>query len=62
MGSRSCVGKNLANVEIVKFTAQFFRRFDVSLVNEERPWQTKSQWFAFQRNFWVRLHKREVGK
>ncbi|KAG7051926.1 cytochrome p450 [Colletotrichum scovillei] len=52
MGSRSCVGKNLATVEMHNFIAQFFRRFDASLVDLDRPWQTKTQWFAFQRNFW----------
>ncbi|KAK7452906.1 hypothetical protein Landi51_03901 [Colletotrichum acutatum] len=53
MGSRSCVGKNLATVEMHNFIAQFFRRFDASLVDLDRPWQTKTQWFAFQRNFWI---------
>lgn len=58
MGSRSCVGKNLALVELHKFISQFFRRFDASLANPTRPWVTKTQWFAFQRNFWIDIKRR----
>jgi cytochrome P450 len=58
MGSRSCVGRNLAVVEVYKYVATFVRRFDASIVNTERPWVTKSQWFSFQRDFWIDLRLR----
>ncbi|KAF4990110.1 hypothetical protein FDECE_14493 [Fusarium decemcellulare] len=48
MGSRSCVGKHLATVELYKYIAQFFRYFDAELANKAKPWNTKTQWFAFQ--------------
>ncbi|KAL1982523.1 hypothetical protein VTN96DRAFT_1248 [Rasamsonia emersonii] len=53
MGSRSCVGKNIALVEVHKFIAQFLRHFDADVVNPERPWVTKSQWFSIQKDFWI---------
>ncbi|KIV98381.1 uncharacterized protein PV09_09786 [Verruconis gallopava] len=59
MGSRVCIGKNLAMVEMYKFTAQFFRHFDAELVDKSRPWVIKTQWFAFQHDFWVNLRRRE---
>jgi hypothetical protein len=59
MGSRSCVGKNLATVEIYKYIAQFFRHYDAKIVNHRRPWDTKTQWFAFQREFHVKIKRRE---
>ncbi|RKL07790.1 hypothetical protein BFJ70_g16867 [Fusarium oxysporum] len=59
MGSRSCVGKNLATVEIYKYIAQFFRHFDADVVDKNKPWKCKTQWFAFQRNFNVRLTRRQ---
>lgn len=59
MGARSCVGKNIALVEIHKFIAQFFRHFDAKIINEERPWITKSQWFSIQKEFWVTISERE---
>lgn len=60
MGARSCVGRNIALVEIHKFIAQFFRHFDAKLVNEEKPWVTKSQWFATQKDFMVTIQDRGV--
>lgn len=60
MGSRNCIGKNLATVEMFKFISQFFRRFDASLANTNRPWVTKTQWFSFQRNFWVHIRRRAI--
>ncbi|KAH7254582.1 hypothetical protein MRS44_016745 [Fusarium solani] len=59
MGSRSCVGKNLATVEMFKYIAQFFRHFDAQVVDEREPWLTKTQWFAFQRNFNIKIRRRE---
>lgn len=58
MGARSCVGKNIALVEIHKFIAQFFRHFDANVMNEEKPWVTKSQWFSIQKEFWVTVKDR----
>ena len=58
MGSRSCIGKHLAMVEMYKFVAQFVHHFDIEVVNKERPWSTRSQWFAFQADFWVKLQRR----
>lgn len=62
MGSRSCVGKNLATVELFKFTAQFLRHFNAELLNPEKPWETKTQWFSMQSNFWIRLKTRDVSQ
>lgn len=62
MGSRSCVGRNLAIVEVYKYIASFVLNFDAEVVNQKQPWTTKSQWFSFQRDFWVRLSLRESVK
>lgn len=60
MGSRSCVGRNLATVETLKYVAAFVRNFDAQIVDESQPWVTNSQWFSFQRDFWVRLSLRKA--
>lgn len=62
MGARSCVGKNIALVEVHKFIAQFFRHFDAKVLNEDRPWVTKSQWFSIQKEFWVTIQERELRR
>ncbi|KAF2019974.1 cytochrome P450 [Aaosphaeria arxii CBS 175.79] len=59
-GSRSCVGKNLATIEMYKYVAQFFRTFDAELLDMSEPWKTRSQWFSFQRDFKVRLRLRDT--
>jgi hypothetical protein len=43
MGSRSCVGMNIALVETHKFISQFVRYFDIELVDKENHWKTRSQ-------------------
>ncbi|WPB08484.1 uncharacterized protein RHO25_013150 [Cercospora beticola] len=60
MGSRSCVGRNLALVETYKYIATFVRHFDAELVNAEQPWITRSQWFSFPKDFWIHLHLRKA--
>jgi hypothetical protein len=30
------------------------------MVRPDRPWQTKSQWFSYQRDFEVKLFKRHA--
>lgn len=62
MGSRSCVGRNLALVEVYKYVATLVRHFDARIINRDRPWVTKSQWFSFQRDFWVDLELRSDSK
>jgi len=62
MGSRSCVGRNLAIVEVYKYVAAFVRHFDATIVNKDTPWVTKSQWFSFQRDFWIDLRLRADSK
>ncbi|OQE12327.1 hypothetical protein PENVUL_c001G04696 [Penicillium vulpinum] len=59
MGARSCVGRNIALVEVHKFIAQFFYHFDIEVINKEKPWVVKSQWFAIQKDFWVKIKERE---
>ncbi|MCJ1301043.1 hypothetical protein MMC08_003842 [Hypocenomyce scalaris] len=62
MGSRVCVGQNIALVEIHKFISQFVRHFDLKLINTERPWVTKSQWVSFQSEFCVKMAARDHEK
>jgi cytochrome P450 len=59
MGSRSCIGRNLALVETYKYIAGFVRHFDAELVRSDQPWTTKSQWFAFPRDFDIRMTERK---
>ncbi|KAK9774578.1 putative Cytochrome P450 [Seiridium cardinale] len=57
-GSRTCVGRNLALVEINKFVAEFCRRYDASFVNKDRPYRLVSQWFSYQADMYIHLSRR----
>lgn len=61
-GSRVCVGKNLALVEIHNFVAGFVRRYDAQFTNIHRPYVIKSQWFSYQADMFLDLKLREPVK
>ncbi|KAH8591714.1 cytochrome P450 [Bisporella sp. PMI_857] len=61
MGSRVCVGQNIALVEVHKFIAQFMHKFNIRLADPEKWWITRSQWFSMQSNFNVKLELRQPG-
>ena len=58
MGSRVCIGQNIALVTIHKFVAQFVRHFELEVVNRETSWIVKSATLAFRSEFWVKLKER----
>lgn len=60
MGSRNCVGRNLALVETHKYIAAFVRHFDAEVARPEQPWKTKSQWFALQQDFEIHMTERRL--
>ncbi|ETS80078.1 hypothetical protein PFICI_07607 [Pestalotiopsis fici W106-1] len=57
-GSRTCVGRNLALVEINHFVAEFCQRYDAEFINKEKPFKIISQWFSYQDDMFVRLKLR----
>ncbi|KAI4596292.1 hypothetical protein KJ359_005421 [Pestalotiopsis sp. 9143b] len=58
-GSRTCVGRNLALVEINHFVAEFCQRYDAEFVNKARPFKVVSQWFSYQDDMFVSLKLRQ---
>ena len=61
MGSRTCIGKNIALVEMNKWIAQFFRHFDAEIMNKETPFKLRTFWFAIQEEFYIRVKTRVEG-
>ncbi|KAM5347484.1 hypothetical protein ACJ41O_010489 [Fusarium nematophilum] len=59
-GSRTCVGKNIATVEMIKYVAQFVRQFGADLVNKEQPWELYTIWMCIQQEMWVKLKQRDL--
>jgi len=58
-GPRVCIGKNIALLEVTKFIPEFFRRFQVKLVDKER-YKSRPGWLSPQRGLDVFLAWREA--
>ncbi|KAK4493587.1 hypothetical protein PRZ48_015254 [Zasmidium cellare] len=57
-GSRTCIGRNIALVELHKFLAQFLHHFDAEFVDPEKPWTVHCVFFSNQSDMHVRIKYR----
>lgn len=48
-GSRICIGRNLAQLEVYKIVATLIRRYEISLVDAGQPWEVTGSWFPRQK-------------
>ncbi|KAF9877443.1 hypothetical protein CkaCkLH20_05143 [Colletotrichum karsti] len=58
-GSRVCIGRNLAHLEVYKIVATLVRRYSISLVDMNQPWEVTGSWFPRQKGLKCYLKKRE---
>ncbi|KAF9874377.1 Cytochrome P450 [Colletotrichum karsti] len=56
--SRTCIGRNLATLELFKFIAQLLIRYDVELVDPDKALDVRSLWFAEIYNMQIKLKLR----
>lgn len=56
-GSRSCIGKNIALLEISKLIPRLVRDFDFCLEDPEREWDTRNFWFVRPERLSVRVQR-----
>ncbi|KAI1259170.1 cytochrome P450 [Xylariaceae sp. FL1019] len=47
-GSRNCIGKNLALMEVNKAVAEIYRHYNVSLADPEMSWKVSGHWMTRQ--------------
>jgi cytochrome P450 len=57
-GSRGCIGRNVAMLEITKFVPELFRRFDVELVDPRR-YTIHASWLVVQSGLDVKIRMRD---
>lgn len=60
-GSRMCTGRHVATVEMYKIVCEFFRRFDIDVVDSMQPWKLQNLGAIIHGDFWVRPIKRRNG-
>jgi cytochrome P450 len=58
-GSRICVGRNLALLEIYKVVATLVRRFEIELAYPEKEWEVTCSWFPRQKGVITNLKLRK---
>ncbi|PVH74400.1 cytochrome P450, partial [Cadophora sp. DSE1049] len=57
-GSRACIGRNLAMFEMYNFIGQILSRYDVELLDKDKPLKIRSSWISDLENMRIRLKKR----
>ncbi|KAJ3494719.1 hypothetical protein NLG97_g3900 [Lecanicillium saksenae] len=57
-GKFSCLGKPIAMMELHKTIYELMKRFDMSVVNPDKPMKSKASIFICDTDFWVTLRKR----
>ncbi|KIV99855.1 uncharacterized protein PV09_08523 [Verruconis gallopava] len=58
LGSRTCIGKNIAMLEMTKLIPRLIQEFDMETAFGERNFITHNHWFVKPSNFFVRLRER----
>ena len=57
-GSRVCIGRHLALMELYKMVATLVNRFEIELVDPAREWDVVGRWFFRQKGIICRLRRR----
>ncbi|KAL2020441.1 hypothetical protein VTK56DRAFT_8407 [Thermocarpiscus australiensis] len=57
-GSRICIGRHLALVEVYKIVATLVNRYGVELADPSREWEVWNSWFARQKGLVTRIRLR----
>lgn len=60
-GTTKCLGQNLAMMTMNKFFPELLRRFDVCILDPNRPWHSECYGIFFQRELNVRVTARETN-
>ncbi|PLB33726.1 cytochrome P450 [Aspergillus candidus] len=58
-GSRLCIGKSLALMEMHKLVPQILRRYEVRLHRPDNPWKIRNVWFVQQSDMMADIVPRE---
>ncbi|KAF5251103.1 hypothetical protein FANTH_3766 [Fusarium anthophilum] len=57
-GSRVCIGRHLAQLELYKIVATLINKYEISLMDPDAPWVVTGSWFLRQRGLNCYLKKR----
>ncbi|RSM09057.1 hypothetical protein CDV31_007824 [Fusarium ambrosium] len=58
-GSRTCIGRHIAIMEMAKLIPEILRKFELSLPSPDHEWRTKNIWFVQQEGLICNLKRRQ---
>lgn len=58
-GRYTCLGKEVAIMEIYKVVVEIVRRFEMEIVDPTRVWESEAMGIFVQRRMWVRFSERK---
>ena len=58
-GTRTCLGKNISQLEMSKLVPQLLRRFDFELAEPEKEWTLHDYWFVRQTGVLCKVKRRQ---
>ncbi|KAH7089243.1 pisatin demethylase, partial [Paraphoma chrysanthemicola] len=58
MGARTCIGKNISLLEMYKLVPTLLRQYEITFARQDNDWMLHNAWFVKQKNFFVRLARR----
>ncbi|KAH8666577.1 cytochrome P450 [Xylariales sp. PMI_506] len=59
-GSRICIGRSLALMEVYKIVATLVSRYEIELTHPEKEWKVTGSWFARQKGLICRIRARKA--
>ena len=59
LGSRTCLGRHISELEMSKLIPRVVRDFDFELENPGKEWTNKNHWFVKPTDFRVRVKSRK---
>ncbi|KAK1757122.1 pisatin demethylase [Echria macrotheca] len=59
LGRWQCLGKGVAFMELNKIFVELFRRFDLAVLNPDKPWESRNTGLFIQSEFWMKATLRE---
>ena len=61
LGSRTCLGRHISELEISKLIPRLVRDFDFELEKPEKEWKTENYWFVKPTDFTIRIKAAKKG-
>ena len=58
-GSRVCIGRNLANLEVYKIIATLIKRYEIEMIEAKSDWKVTGSWFPRQSGLICKLNRRQ---